>query len=203
MKKLLWALMAVAATAFLACNTGGKSDSGNDSDSTGDGESGSKFEFSSGWKPYTYEAEGFKVMLPLQPDVESEPVATEAGVINMSMYMSVLENSGFFVGINEMPVELENDDDIYAALENGKKGAMGQFGPTGEVISERKLTLKDQPGIEFAASGTVETYEMKMKGRMFLHKGENKLFQVYTLYTSDTYNEAEADAFLDSFEFLK
>jgi hypothetical protein len=159
-----------------------------------------------GWITFTAPDGSFTVRLPEEPEVESETVPTEAGDIEIAMYLTegddrmvMLSHNGFPAMIAEV-IASGDDATIQSLLDGGRDGAVSNVG--GALQDEKQITVAGFPGREFtfsvdsSASPTGEA----ITGIARVIVVKDRLYQLLSLTTADETDPALVQAFFDSFQ---
>jgi hypothetical protein len=151
-------------------------------------------------KPFVSEKYNFSVLFPQTPTQSTQATPTDAGNIDLNMFVYSTDEEAYFIGISDMPkalVDASNKNDI---LQGGKTGALGELGDA-KILSEKNITINGHPGIEFEAKGSSQDVEMLVKGRFYMV--DNRLYQIYVLAQGSAKNKVEITKFVESFKLLK
>jgi len=133
----------------------------------------------------------FQISFPGTPEYTSEPVETDAGIVQNNMYIYEHNVSlAYMLAYTDYPTEHIEGFDPYDLLTNAMNGFVGEVGL--KVDKNEKVKIKGHPGIEFTASG--DGYWAHMTDYLIDHR----LYQVGILSTSGAVNTADAKAFFDS-----
>jgi hypothetical protein len=135
----------------------------------------------------------FSIKFPSKPEFSTEPVETEVAILDNNMY--ILEYSidlAYMVAYTDYPQDHIDQYDSYELLDGAMSGFVGEIGMT--IDKQDKIDIKGHDGIEFVATGGGYWAHM----RDYLVK--NRLYQIGILSTSGPVNEADAEAFFDSFK---
>jgi len=146
-----------------------------------------------GWKTYTYPADGFSVSLPADPQIETRYMPIAGGKSETRSYQAGFgEAGGLMVGMFNL-VSIVPGKTPEQVLQDGKNGALAQT--QAHLISEKKITLGDAPGLEMVA----ENQSMHMKARLFLSGA-----RVYSVVEAYPIGKpfAHAEEFLQSFRLV-
>jgi len=141
------------------------------------------------WKRFRYDADKFSVEFPAEP--QAKPNDGNTG----TRYFTSLENDSFayFVEKAELPPDLKKTaDEIFEGYVNG-----AAVGTNSKIKSQKPISLGSHPGREFV----LESDTLVMQFRLYLLN--KTLYQVLVVASKSMASRAEADRFLNSFEFLK
>lgn len=184
MKKFYCISLALLFVFNYACNR-----SGNKNSETAENEEIAEIELSFVVVPPD---DSFVISFPGQPDFSSEPVETEAGLVENNMYIYEYNGSlAYMVAYTDYPPENIQNYDPYELLNNAMNGFVGEIGIS--VNDSEKINFQKHPGIEFTASG--QGYWAHMRDYLIGHR----LFQIGLLSTEKIVNKADALAFFESF----
>ncbi len=158
-----------------------------------------------GWITFTAPDSSFTVRLPEEPEVQNETVPTEAGDLEMAMYLTesddrmvMLSHNGFPASVAEL-IAAGDDTFVQGLLDGGRDGAVSNVGVA--LQDEKQITVAGFPGREFTFSvdsSAARTGEaMTGFARVILTK--DRLYQLISLTTADETNPAAVQAFFDSF----
>lgn len=138
----------------------------------------------------------FKIAFPAEPDIKSDTVATDVGIIEMISFTyekSITE--AYMIAYCDYPSEIVKKSDPDVLLQGAKEGALSSQKATME--SDEKITLDGNPGYYFTAvkGDYYMCYKIFLKG--------NRLYQILML-RDGAYPSAEAvEEFMGSFELIK
>ena len=159
-----------------------------------------------GWIDYAAPDGGFSARLPQMPDVQSQTVPTEAGDIEIVMY--IMENAGgaLLLSHNELPPMLAepvvagNAEVIKSMLDGGRDGALGNV--SGVLQSETDITVDGMPGreISFTVDGSSSPTGEAINGRAQIFVTSDRLWQILALATEDSMDQDQVNAFFESFK---
>lgn len=159
-----------------------------------------------GWIDYSAPDGSFTVRLPGEPDVEEQTVPTEAGDIQVTMYLFENDDRAVILGHNEFPAAIAeliaggDDAIIQSMLDGGRDGAVSNV--SGTLQDEKQLTVAGFPAREFTfsvdSSASPTGNAITGTARVFLTK--DRLYQLMSLTNADETNPALVQAFFDSFQ---
>ncbi|HZS47827.1 MAG TPA: hypothetical protein VFC63_22345 [Blastocatellia bacterium] len=148
------------------------------------------------WVKFASSAGRFNSLFPLQPTERSSDIDTVRGKVSLHSITSERQDAAFLVAYADYPFEAK-DAEIDGVLD----GVRNVLIKNRRLVSEKNITMKGYPGIEFKAKAGSPT-GAGMIGRIYLVK--KRLYQVLIQY-ADTQRSAEFDKdvtkFLDSFDF--
>jgi hypothetical protein len=146
------------------------------------------------WIEYRSAEGGFTVLLPGEPEVNTQLTDTDAGSVELTMALTEMDNYAAGVSFNDIPAAAQADPD--ALLQGGRDGAAANL--NGTVISDKPIELNGYPGIEFV----VETPgDLQYVARVFIVN--DRLYQVLFLAAKDDIERFDVQAFFDSFTLLE
>ncbi len=158
-----------------------------------------------GWIEYTAPDGSFAVRLPDEPEVQSETVPTEAGDIEMAMYLTegddrmvMLSHNGFPASIAEA-IAAGDDTFVQGLLDGGRDGAVSNV--SGTLQDEKRITVAGFPAREFTFSvdSSVSPTGDAITGTARVILTKDRLYQLLSLTTADETDPAAVQAFFDSF----
>jgi len=159
-----------------------------------------------GWIAFTAPDGNFTVRLPEEPEVDEQAVPTEAGDIQIVMYLVENNDRAVMLSHNEFPeavaeaIATGDDTLIQGVLDGGRDGAVGNV--SGTLQDEKQITVGGYPGREFtfsvdsSASPTGEA----ITGIARVILTTDRLYQLISLATGDETDPALVQAFFDSFQ---
>ncbi len=154
----------------------------------------------SDWKEFSSDKGNFTVSMPSTPKESTQAVDTVAGSINLTMYSVEVSDSAFLVSYADYPQDMMSTADPLKVLDGAMNGQITNFG--GTVLSSSDVSLSDNPGREFSASGKVTTAgDGSLRGRIYLVK--NRLYQIIVVGLKDKVKTEDVDKFLKSFKLNK
>lgn len=155
-----------------------------------------------GWISYSAPDGSFTVRLPDEPVMESQTTSTEAGDIEIAMYMVegddhawVLSHNGFPDAIAEV-IASGDDATIQSLLDGGRDGAVSNVG--GTLQDEKRITVDGFPGREFTFEASASGQAITGTARAILANG--RMYQLLNLTTDAGADPAIVQAFFDSFQ---
>ena len=159
-----------------------------------------------GWIEYTPDDIGFTARLPQQPDVQSQTVPTEAGDLEIVMYVVEQSASALLVSHNGLPAQLSelvaagDTETITAMLDGGRDGAMGNV--SGVVQDEQEITIDGNSGrdIVFTVDGSASPTGSAIDGRARIIVTPDRLWQILVLGAQGEMDSEQVNAFFDSFK---
>jgi hypothetical protein len=159
-----------------------------------------------GWITFTAPDGSFTVRMPAEPEAQTETVPTEAGDIEMAMYLTegddrmvMLSHNGFPPMIADV-IASGDDATIQSLLDGGRDGAVSNVG--GALQDEKQITVAGFPGREFSFtvdSGASPTGEA-ITGIARVILATDRLYQLISLTTADETDPALVQAFFESFQ---
>jgi len=159
-----------------------------------------------GWIAFTAPDGNFTGRLPKEPEVDEQAVPTEAGDIQIVMYLVENNDRAVMLSHNEFPeavaeaIATGDDTLIQGVLDGGRDGAVGNV--SGTLQDEKQITVGGYPGREFtfsvdsSASPTGEA----ITGIARVILTTDRLYQLISLATGDETDPALVQAFFDSFQ---
>jgi hypothetical protein len=151
----------------------------------------------SGWTSFTSPEGRFSVLMPSKPNIEIKDTDTAQGTLPLHLVSASNENAYFLISYNDFPnVDEANKQ---AALEAGRTGAIQSMG--GELISERKISIGNNPGLEFSAKKVSEGSEIIANARLYFVG--HRLYQMLVLAYKPHADSPDIQKFLLSFELAK
>ena len=154
------------------------------------------------WKEFSFEAGAFSVLMPGEPERQTETVETDLGQIELTMFITELdEETVFFVSYSDYPGHIVDQAEPYAILENARDSTISS--QQGDLKQSYRLTLSGHPGLEYLADTKIEGRDALIWARSYLEK--NRLFQILAMALKHGEEPAESheeiDRFLRSFRF--
>jgi hypothetical protein len=151
----------------------------------------------SGWASFTSAEGRFTVLMPTKPKIEVKDTDTAQGTLQLHLFSSSNDNAYFLVSYNDFPSVDEANKQ--AALEAGRTGAIDSMG--GALVSERKISIGNDPGLEFSAKKVSEGSEIIANARLYF-VGQ-RLYQLLVLAYKPHADSPDIQKFLTSFELAK
>ena len=155
------------------------------------------------WPEFTSEAAGFVVKRPSTPTEQVQTVPSEAGDINLYIYMVEDDNAALGVMYNELPemiTSAADDEMIQVMLDSGRDGAMANSG--GVLVSEEAITIDGHPGRHIVFEMSEDLFPGGGEGVARLYYVDGNLYQVILIGEKGAYSSEEIAMFLDSFQLL-
>lgn len=111
------------------------------------------------WKLYDYSDEGFTALYPSLPDVQKKSIDTPEGTFELRTYSAGAGDSTLMVGICDYgPIVASKSPD---QMLQGAKNSM-VANSSAHVISEKKIELNKNQGIEFEAENGSTHFSVRM-----------------------------------------
>jgi hypothetical protein len=148
----------------------------------------------SGWVEYRSDDGKFTVLLPADPDVQTQLADTAAGAVQITMALAELDDHAAGVSFNEIPQGAAADPEVL--LEGGREGAAENL--NGTVVSDKPITLGAYPGTEFVVEAPDDII---YTARVYV--ANDRLYQVLFITTKDKLDKFDVQAFFDSFTLLE
>jgi hypothetical protein len=102
------------------------------------------------WKTYSYPEDGFRVSLPVPPEVEKSSVPTNLGMIQLHNYTATDNDTALYSGESDFGTTGAASD-ADTLLQGGKNGALTNS--KSHLVSEKKIMLGAYHGLEFEGEG--------------------------------------------------
>lgn len=144
------------------------------------------------WQTYTYPADGFRADFPIQPGTDKKTIPTPAGSFEMRSYLAMDGPAALIISICDYGPAAAGKDPA-ALLQGAKNGALQNS--QSHLVSERKLTLGSNPGLEFEA----QTDSIHTTDRLYIVGTTLYLVQVSAPITQPY---VQAVRFLDGFQLI-
>jgi hypothetical protein len=160
-----------------------------------------------GWVAFTAPDGSFSVRLPSEPEVQNETVPTEAGDIEIAMYitegsdrMVMVAHNGFPAAVAEV-IASGDDATIQSILDGGRDGAVSNV--QGTLQDEKPVTVGGFPGREFTftVAADISPTGEAITGIARVILAKDRLYQMLSLTNADETDPAAVQAFFDSFQF--
>ena len=145
------------------------------------------------WFEYRSDEGGYTVLLPAEPEVNTQLADTAAGTVKLTMALTEMDNYAAGVSFNEIPQEAAADPETLLA--GGRDGAAENL--KGTVVSDKPIKLGNYPGTEFV----VETPDdLVYMARVYVVN--DRLYQVLFLAPKDRIDQFDVQGFFDSFTLV-
>ena len=148
----------------------------------------------SGWTSFTSAEGRFTVLMPAKPKIEVKDTDTTQGNLALHLFSASNDNAYFLISYNDFPKVDETNQQ--AALEAGRTGAIESMG--GELVSERKISIGNSPGLEFRAKKISEGTEIIANARLYFVG--HRLYQLLVLAYKPHADSPDIQRFLTSLE---
>lgn len=144
------------------------------------------------WKSYSYPADGFSVLFPVEPQLSKRDVPTAKGSFELRSYIAEMEPVALFVGVCDYgsAVAGETPD---TELQGAKNGALQNS--KSHLVREKPVTLGIYKGLEFEA----ESDSAHFYARIYVVG--STLYQTLAVYPNDKPYDG-TERFLDSFQLI-
>jgi hypothetical protein len=144
--------------------------------------------FAADWKPYSSSAGRFTVTVPGTPKLETTPMDTALGKVELFQAIATSEGGVYMVAYVDYPAIVTSGDEIL----NGTAGTiMSSFG--GAVQEEQKISLNGQPGRQVRGQSS----QFSVVAKIFWMRP--RLYQLITVMPRNNPHSAEVDRFMSSF----
>lgn len=141
------------------------------------------------WRRYHYDADGFTVEFPAEPQTKANGRRTG------TRYIVALDNNKLAYLVEASALPSDSKKNSQQVLDDYLHGTVK--GTKGQVKDSHAVTLRGNPGREFM----LENDTMIFRGRVYLV--QKTLYQVVVASTKDLAGVAEAERFQNSFDLLK
>jgi hypothetical protein len=149
------------------------------------------------WTSFTSPEGRFTILMPAKPKIEVKNTDTAQGTLPLHLFSAANDNAYFLVTYNDFPTV--NEINVQAALEAGRTGALDSMG--GVLISERKISLGNNSGLEFSAKKISEGSEIIANARLYF--AGHRLYQILVLTYKPHADSPDIQKFLNSFQLAK
>ncbi len=146
----------------------------------------------SDWKPYSYPADGFRATYPAMPQLNRRNIPTNAGSFELRSYVAELGSAALTISVCDYGAKATGKDP--QIILQGVKNAATK-NTNASVISEKKISLGNNPGIEFQA----RSENAQFTARVYLVG--SVMYQTLVIAPLDK-PLAESARFLDSFQLI-
>jgi hypothetical protein len=152
------------------------------------------------WTSFTSPEGRFTVLMPTKPELEIKNSDTPQGTLVLHLVSATSDNGYFLVSYNDYPnVDASN---VQTALEAAQKGALESLG--GDLISSHKISLGDNPGLEFSAKKISKDSEVSKDSEIIANARYyfvgRRLYQVLVLTYKAHADSPDIQKFLNSFQ---
>jgi len=142
------------------------------------------------WTTHSYPADGFSILLPSDPQIQTQKDAAGPSTLGRS-YTVDLGQGALMIGVLRSPGGWSKAPD--AVLQDGKNGALAQSKT--HLVSEKKIALGGAPGLDIEA----ENDTIHLRARIYIVG--ITAYQVVEGYPTGKPFDHAAE-FLNSFKFL-
>lgn len=151
-------------------------------------------------REFTSAGGGFSIRAPMALEETVQLIETEAGPIELHMYLAESGPEAWVVGYSDYPQEIVAATDPATMLDGAVEGAAANV--QGELVSVAPLSYAEHPGRDLtirapAANGQVSI----IRGHMFLVG--NRLYQVMAVVPPGQENSRKVTDFLQSFQLTR
>lgn len=146
------------------------------------------------WKEFSSKEGAFSVLMPGTPTEQTQKADTQAGTIEVHMFIFEQNGAAYMVGYNDYPEAIVQQADPSKMLDGARDGMVSNT--QGKLLGEQVISLDKYPGREIQ----IETSDGKltMKNRVYLVN--NRLYQVGVVTPKEESNSANITKFLASFK---
>jgi hypothetical protein len=148
-------------------------------------------------KEYTWEKGKISILLPGMPEEKAQK-GTDAGgkAQDTMLWLTVKGNSVYLVSYTIVEALANATDEVkYQSLEKGRDS--GIMAVKGKLVSEKKIKLGNNVGLEFQADASFGVYRAR------LYVIGDRLYQVVIAGPGDTATSKDAEKIFDSFKLQK
>lgn len=150
-----------------------------------------------GWEKFTSTEGRFAVLLPTKPKADSREVDTKVGKLTLYSFSSSGANGYFGISYGDYPSSPRDSAQAEQVLDGVRNGVVSGAGA--KLTSEKKVTIKGNPGREIVASARIEESDVICTWRIYLVG--RRLYQFASLTTVRDANHPDVAKFLNSVEF--
>ncbi len=118
------------------------------------------------WRKFSSAEGRFNILMPVAPKVSSREAEGPAGKLTLHVYDASNSRGYFAVTYADYPGAARDPAHAEQVLDGVRTGVLR--GVKGELISEKKISLKGHPGREFKASGKVQGIDVVFTWRIYL-----------------------------------
>jgi hypothetical protein len=151
---------------------------------------------SDAWIRYDWPADGYSVLMPRQPQRQSQSAMGSS--ISIAVCDLGPQGAYFVATTRQPPLRPDQVFDAEAALEGGVNGAVN--GMNGELLSKKTINMGGHPGREFTFRG--KKGNQSLTGHSRLYVVNTVIYQTMFLGTDDVDPGADLTRFFDSFKLL-
>src|SRR5262249_52630737 len=145
------------------------------------------------WKEYSFQGDGIAFSAPSKPGFLKQNQDTPSGPVEIHIYTVDLGDAAVMIAVGDMKVK-NNDVPVDAILEGAKAASLRMR--NAQLVSEKKVSLQNNSGIEFEAKGEA----FHFRSRSYFVKG--RLITALTIARINTPFPAEADKLFNSLRLL-
>ena len=152
------------------------------------------------WPEFTSEIGHFSVQLPSTPAEQVQTVSSDAGDIDMYIYMVEKGDAAYGVMFNQMPEEiasLSDEASLKLMLDGGRDGALENIG--GVLTSEDEISIDSYPGRHIVFAIPEEAISGGGEGVLRIFIVDGKMYQLIAIGGKGALPAGEVANFMDSF----
>ena len=112
------------------------------------------------------EGGGFSIVPPYPLQETTQSVDTDAGPIEVHMFVAEQGQKAWLVGYSDYPEALVEASDPATMLAGARDGAVSNV--NGQLVSDAEIALNGYPGREFSASVTQNGQEIVLRQRVYM-----------------------------------
>jgi hypothetical protein len=152
-------------------------------------------------KAFVSKAYNFSAFFPEYPKQSTEAAKTEAGKLNVTMFIYDGLFQLYFVGITDLPPDLVAKSNKVDLLKSAEK-TVGAHLQNSKILTEKDIAIGTHPGLQFETEGTSNGQKIYMKVRIYIV--DNRQYQVYGMAQKATaVDKDKITKFINSFKLLK
>lgn len=153
------------------------------------------------WVEVSSDAGQFAVLMPNEPNEQSQQVPSLAGNIEMVMFVTEADESAYIIAYNDIPEELLPIDDVEQMLDDARDGGLSNMG--GQMTNEESITLDGHPGRNISFEIPAEAIPGGGEGFIRLFVTDSRLYQVMVLGSKGKLPPEDVDLYFGSFELIE
>ena len=152
------------------------------------------------WMPYSSEKGGFEVSIPGSFRETIKRVKTPLGDTDLFLFITEeIDSTIYFASFSDYPNSEIEETEKWRMLKNGRDRALQSR--NGRVVSEKKVRVNGNPGIEFKAEIRIDNENAALRALSCIVGG--RYFQIFGIAVEGKGSVSDVERFIRSFKVKK
>lgn len=154
----------------------------------------------SNWKEFNSSEGAFRASMPDVPAKQTQRVNTQAGPMDMHMFIVEQEKAVYLIGYGDYPQVLVHKSGPQALLDGIINDVVASK-PGSRLLNKQVTTLDGNPGRDFKIEMAGGEFTMHMRARLFLV--DSRVYRLIVITPPEGSSSTDVTKFLDSFELVQ